>query len=82
MDIITAMFGDVAVHQADLPRLLDDGPWVLPGLVVLGSYWDYLLPGELASQVLEGLLFLAELCKYKFAINAGPFFSKSFNEVL
>lgn len=56
----TQVGGNVVVHQAQLPGLLDYGPRVLAGLVVLGGYRDDLFPGELPCQLLQLLLLLGE----------------------
>lgn len=62
-EYITAVFRDVTIHEADAPCLLDHGPGVLAGLVVLRRHWDDLLLRELAGQVLKGLLLLAQFWK-------------------
>lgn len=60
-DIITAVLGDMSIHEAELPGLLDDGPGVLAGLVVVRRLGNDLLFGELAGQLLEGFLLIAQL---------------------
>ena len=44
------------IHQAGLVGLLQDGPGVLPGSVVVGCHRDDLVLGELLRQVKELLL--------------------------
>ena len=52
--------GDVEIHQASLVSLLQDGPGVLPGSVVVGCHRDDLVLGELLRQVQELLLLFSD----------------------
>ena len=49
---------DVSVHQAELVSLLDDGPWELASLIVVGSVGNDLLSGEFLCQINQLLLLL------------------------
>lgn len=55
---------DVAVDKANVVGLLDDGPRVLAGLVMVRSNRYDLLLGELSRQLLVLELLLGELCQH------------------
>jgi len=51
----------MAVHESKGMGFLDDLPWIFAGSVMMSSHRDHLFADELASQILEFLLFREEV---------------------